>query len=389
MRSYPIPFNEAARLDALAALSVPGEQPDRVLDAIARMVRAMTAAECAMVTLVGAERQVYVARDGIAAAGSPREQAICAFVVAREAPLVIEDALADPVFADHPIVAGPPFARFYVGVPVRLSNRMVVGSLCAAGTEPRPAPSRDVLARLDDLAGLVAFILEERAMKAGRASALAAATRRAQEDFLALVNHELRMPLRASAELAEPPAPRRLGRDVVEALPRSGALMTRLVEGVLSHKELRSGSLVPREAVVPAERIVEAVRVSIAPRLKATGRPPPEIVSAPGLVLLGDPVLLGLALDCLVSEALADGHGPLRLSAAAGEDGGSLAVEESVSPPAPDDASASWSDVDAPGLMLTRRLIELHAGALSLEGGGERPRRAVLRLPRWRVVASP
>ena len=393
MRSYPIPFNEAARLDALAALAVPAGWPDGVLDAIARMVKAMTVTDCAMVTLVEAERQVYVARVGMQADAGPREMAFCAHVIAREAPLVVEDARTDPVFAEHPAVTGPPFARFYVGVPIRLSNRMAVGSLCAGATTPRPAPSAAVMARLDDLASLVAFVLEERAVKAGGAPALAAATDRAQRDFLALLNHELRTPLGASADLVDPPVPRRLERDVIEALPRSGALMTRLVEGVTSHRELRSGSLVPKEEIVPAERIIEAVRASIAPRLAKMGRPPPEVALVPGLVLRGDPALLGLALDCLASEALGTGRGTLRLSGEVDGHSASLGVEHSAS--ASDDADP-WSDADGPSMVLTRRLIELHAGELSVveggvggeDGGAERRRRAVLRLPRWRMIAA-
>ncbi len=387
MRSYPIPFNEAARLDALAALAVPEGRPDRVLDAITSMVRAMTGAEGARATLVGAEREMLASRAGAGAAAGPRELSICAHVVAREAPLVIEDARADPIFAGHPAVAAPPFLRFYAGAPIRLSNRMAVGSLCALGPTPRRAPSPDVLARLADLADLVGYVIEERAVQGGRAAAMAEATSRAQEEFLALVSHELRTPLGASAELGGLAAPPRLGGEAVEALRRAGALMTRLVEGVLTFSELRSGSLVPREAVVPAERIVEAVRASIAPRLAAAGRPAPEVAVAPGLMLRADPTLLVLALDCLAGEALAGGRGTLRLSVAAGDRDGSLAVEDEGTGAGPgrSGGGAAWREADRPGLLLTRRLIELHAGELSLEGGGGR-RRATLRLPRWRVI---
>ena len=375
IRPYPIPLNEAARLDALAALAVREGVPDRELDEIAGWVRAMTGAENAIVSLVGAERQVFAARAARASSGSPRDLSICAHVVAREAPLVIEDARRDPVFADHPVVKGPPHLRSYVGAPIRLSNRMVVGSLCALGTVPRPAPPPAVLARIADLADLVAFILEERASKHGGAAAMERATDRAQRDFLALVNHELRTPLAATAALGDAAGPPRVAQDVAAALRVSGALMTRLVEGVTTFTEIRGGNVVPREMVVPAVRILRAVQASIAPRLPA--RDAVRIASAPDLMLRGDPALLTLALDCLATEVAASGAEALRLTASADGKGAVLGV-------ATDRPTAA--DAERVGLTMARRLIELHAGELALPRPGGKRLRWLLRLPRWRVV---
>ena len=220
-------------------------------------------------------------------------------------------------------------------------------------------------------------------MREGRASAIAEATSRAQEDFLALVSHELRAPLRAGRALCEP-APPRLDGDTAETLRRSGTLLTRLVEEVLSYRELRSGSLVPKEEVVPAERIAEAVRASIAPRLAAAGRPPPEIVVARGLKLRGDPALLALALDCLAGEVLASGRGTLRLALAADGREATLAVEDDGPDVGRSGDALAPRETSAPGPTLARRLVELHGGELDLGGDGRR--RAVLRLPRWRAI---
>lgn len=38
------------------------------------------------------------------------------------------------------------------------------------------------------------------------------------------------------------------------------------------------------------------------------------------------------------------------------------------------------------GLPLTRRLVELHAGELTLDGGADRPFHGTLTLLRWRVI---
>ena len=365
---------------------MPEGVPDRELDEIVGWVRAMTGAESAIVSLVGAERQVFAARAAFAWPGSSRDHSICAHVVAREAPLVIEDARRDPVFADHPLVTGPPHLRSYVGAPIRLSNHMVVGSLGALGTKPRPAPPSAVLARVSDLADQIAFILEARAVKDGRADAMARATDRAQRDFLALVSHELRTPLVATHALGEVGEPPQVGGDVVAALRVSGALMTRLVESVTTFSQLRSGSLLPKEVTMPARRMLEAVRAAVAPPLAAAGGTTPEIASPAGLTLRGDPALLTLALDCLANHAVSQGARSIRLSASAGRRGAILAVDARGPARAPSSDRAAPHRAGGVGLTLARRLIELHGGELTSRGA--RIGRRALCLPRWRVVRS-
>lgn len=403
MRSYPIPFNEAARLDALAAVGLAARDPDPVLDAVARMAQAIVGSESALVSLVEADRQVFVARADFPVAETPRQLAICAHVVARDAPVAIEDAHADPVFRDHPVVTGPPHIRSYFGAPIRLSNGLAMGSLCALGTAPHPAPPPEALARLADLADLVGRILEERAARGGGAEALRRAEDRAQEEFLALVGHELRTPLTGVlglGELLDPATEDQ--RAVVEALRASAELMAEVVERLVGFADLRAGRVAPQEAEIAAEDLLGGVAASLGPRLAVAGRARPEIRAEPGLRLRADPAMLALALDCLATNALVHGAGRLRL-AASREAGGEavLSVEDEGPGIAPErrEAVERVFAVGAPlrtratdglglGLPLTRRLVELHGGGMALAGGGERPFRATLRLPRWRVVEA-
>jgi GAF domain-containing protein len=44
-----------------------------------------------------------------------RHQAFCAYSILQAQPLIVDDAAADPHFADNPLVTGPPFIRFYAG----------------------------------------------------------------------------------------------------------------------------------------------------------------------------------------------------------------------------------------------------------------------------------
>jgi GAF domain-containing protein len=66
---------------------------------------------------------------------------------------VVPDALADPRFADNPVVAAGPRLRFYAGRPVHIDGRRV-GTLCVVDNRPRQLGADDLKA-LDDLAVLV------------------------------------------------------------------------------------------------------------------------------------------------------------------------------------------------------------------------------------------
>jgi GAF domain-containing protein len=50
---------------------------------------------------------------------------------------MVPDAQSDPRFASHPLVTGPPFLRFYAGVPLRIDGGAPLGTLCVIDRDPR------------------------------------------------------------------------------------------------------------------------------------------------------------------------------------------------------------------------------------------------------------
>jgi len=63
--------------------------------------------------------------------------------VDRELPIIIYDALKDVRYCHDPLVEGPPYLRFFIGVPIRLSSTKSVGTLCLMDTEPKTFYSLD------------------------------------------------------------------------------------------------------------------------------------------------------------------------------------------------------------------------------------------------------
>lgn len=67
---------------------------------------------------------------------TPRNDALCCHVVDSGLPLIIADTRADEHFADHPLVTGTPYIRFYAGVPLVDSEGNIPGSFCVTDTVP-------------------------------------------------------------------------------------------------------------------------------------------------------------------------------------------------------------------------------------------------------------
>lgn len=160
------PAHEEERLRALRSLEVLDTAPEPEFEAIVNGARHLFGCRMAFVSLVDANRQWFKARCGIDEEETARDVSICHHTVAADATLVIPDTLLDERFADNPLVTGPPFVRFYAGIPLRISvdhhgQRLPVGTLCVADDRPRN-PSADKIAMLEGMAQVIEAILQAR-----------------------------------------------------------------------------------------------------------------------------------------------------------------------------------------------------------------------------------
>ena len=161
MLPSPDPHAEIERIEALRAYDVLDTQPEAAFDRLARLAAAVTGAPIARVTLVDENRVWFKAALGLDAHEVPREHSMCSRTIEGERVLVVEDARADPRFADNPAVTGPPYVRFYAGAPLRSRSGHNVGVLCAIDLQPRALGAAQS-ERLADLADSVIDALELR-----------------------------------------------------------------------------------------------------------------------------------------------------------------------------------------------------------------------------------
>jgi hypothetical protein len=103
----------------------------------------------------------------------PKNKSICYYTVklpwgshslpdgyAHHPSLIINDLERDDRFNHYPFVVGPPYSRFYAGVPIRSPSGHSIGTYCVLDDKPRNGLSDSELRFLKDMAGTVMRHLE-------------------------------------------------------------------------------------------------------------------------------------------------------------------------------------------------------------------------------------
>ncbi len=117
--------DEHERLEALAELAILDTPPTPEFDSLTHLAARIFRAPTVTLSFIDAERQWLKSSHRFDVQQLPRAISLCAHVVAQDAPLVIEDASADPRFAGNPLVYKQPMVRFYAGVPLRWKQRPI------------------------------------------------------------------------------------------------------------------------------------------------------------------------------------------------------------------------------------------------------------------------
>jgi PAS domain S-box-containing protein len=116
----------------------PGCYPslDRLVTSAAQQV----GAPMALVSLVDADRQVFVSQVGIgepwAVRGTPLSHSFCQYVVINDAPMIVPDTRAEARLSDNPAIDDLR-AVAYAGFPLHSPDGAVLGSFCVIDTVPR------------------------------------------------------------------------------------------------------------------------------------------------------------------------------------------------------------------------------------------------------------
>ncbi len=138
MRSWlpPVYADENQRLRALGQLAVTPAQHGAFHE-LADLACDISGSGMAAISLIDAEQQRFIGTSGLTLSTLPRSRGFCAQVMHQGPVVEVPDTWQDARFADHPLVQGAPYVRFYAAVPLALSSGDVVGTLCVLDRLPR------------------------------------------------------------------------------------------------------------------------------------------------------------------------------------------------------------------------------------------------------------
>lgn len=156
---------DPARLASLERAVLCDTEPEPSFDRLTDLIVQLLRVPVALVSLVDHERQFFKAQRGLpepwaTTRQTPLSHSFCQYLVASDAPLVIEDSRQDPTLHANGAVADLGVVA-YAGFPIRGADQHAIGSLCAIDSRPRRW-SDDELTMLAHLAEVTSDLVQVR-----------------------------------------------------------------------------------------------------------------------------------------------------------------------------------------------------------------------------------
>ena len=153
--------NDPNRLAELRRHLILDSTAERAYDDIARLLATNLEVPIAMVNLLDEDRDWFKTCIGLPLSESPASTSFCdAFFNTTDDLIVVEDTVASPDLATHPLVTGPPFIRFYAAARLAVDGH-TLGTLCAYDFQPRRI-SETQIQQLQTLAAAVVELMHRR-----------------------------------------------------------------------------------------------------------------------------------------------------------------------------------------------------------------------------------
>jgi serine/threonine protein kinase len=153
------PIDEQKRLDAVRRYDILDTPPEGAFDRVTALAARAVGAPIALVGIAEEDRIWFKSRHGTDLEQFPRMRSSDGVEPQRF--WVINDATADPLLSQHPLVTGDFGMRFCAVVPLVSPDRQVLGMLAVIDVVPREITDEQI-ATLEDLAAIVVDELELR-----------------------------------------------------------------------------------------------------------------------------------------------------------------------------------------------------------------------------------
>ncbi|WP_394198013.1 GAF domain-containing sensor histidine kinase [Litoreibacter albidus] len=173
------------------------------------------------------------------------QSTFCQSVRVTSEKVLFNDVATDEVYGNHPIAAKFGIVS-YASIPIHRSDGSFFGTLCAIDTEPRNVKHPRAVAMFEMFADLIGQSLEteERLEAQEKLVEKEREMARAQEEFVAVLGHDLRNPVAALNSgfrlLSKEQLPDRAG-ELVPMMRSSVYRMTELINNMMVHAKARLG----------------------------------------------------------------------------------------------------------------------------------------------------
>lgn len=152
------PWNEEARLAAVARSGLVRSPPELAFDRLVRLAAHATSAPIAMFTLITQAEQWFKSRVGFDGDATPRDWAFCNETLVANQFTLLEDLTKLENHGQNPTLSEPHGFRFYAGAPVRDPLGFVLGSICVIDVVSRtlnPSEREAMVTIADAASGLI------------------------------------------------------------------------------------------------------------------------------------------------------------------------------------------------------------------------------------------
>ncbi|RYY55559.1 MAG: PAS domain S-box protein [Chitinophagaceae bacterium] len=130
-------IDELDRLNLFQDLELLSVNEQKEFDEIATLARLIGLAPVCLITIIGKQKEWFLAAQGVPAGLSPDQFSLCRSVLAEtEEMTVIPDLSKDNQYSTHASVERHPNLRFYAGAPIINRDGKMIGSICLVDYRP-------------------------------------------------------------------------------------------------------------------------------------------------------------------------------------------------------------------------------------------------------------
>ncbi len=138
MKAAPRPANEERRLAAVQALHLLDTPAEERFDRITKRAVKELHVPISTITILDKDREWFKSCQGVLQREDDRTLSFCGHAMFAPGLFIVENTAKDSRFADNPHVIGPPYIRFYAGMPLYgAKTGQSLGVFCVKDTKPR------------------------------------------------------------------------------------------------------------------------------------------------------------------------------------------------------------------------------------------------------------